>query len=564
MKEADQVTGRDLNPAHSEELITGKELDPLERLHDRRNFRNPTRPKFGEVEGRNITGIKIDDNNTADVKKVRRNSHDMWELSRLEGGQVMNNDNEFQIDKTLPENLEELDEEDQELEKNEEHAPFLKFSKTKTGISLSPIRISKNPDGSLNRVAMKQGLLAKERKDARDKRAKELREKGGSDHHNTDNTGQSHSYGQNSRGEIPAWKKKGMGKREEYGRRVSTTIREQRESLPIFQLKRDLMKAIHDNRILVVIGETGSGKTTQMTQYMIEMGLHKRGRIGCTQPRRVAAMSVSKRVAEEFGCKLGQEVGYCIRFEDCTSPSTIIKYMTDGMLLREALIDSELNQYSCIILDEAHERSLDTDVLFGLLKKAMKQRSDLKLIVTSATLDAEKFSEYFNDSFIFRIPGRMFPVKVLFSKTPQSDYVEDALQTVQQIHLNEPKGDILLFLTGQEEIDTACSALTERMKELGDDIPELLPLPVYSALPSDMQSKIFDPAPDGSRKCIVATNIAEASLTIDGIFYVVDPGFAKIKVYNPKLGMDSLEIAPISQASAKQRAGRAGRTGPGK
>ena len=294
------------------------------------------------------------------------------------------------------------------------------------------------------------------------------------------------------------------------------------------------------------------------------MGLWRRGRIGWTQPRRVAAMSVSKRVSEEYGCKLGHEVGYCIRFEDCTSPSTIIKYMTDGMLLREALIDSELNQYSCIMLDEAHERTIDTDVLFGLLKKATSIRSDLKLIVTSATLEAEKFSEYFNDCPIFRIPGRMFPVKILFSKAPQSDYLEDALATVFQIHLQEPKGDILLFLTGQEEIDTACQILYERIKSLGDEVPELVVLPVYSALPSDLQSKIFEPAPEGSRKWVVATNIAEASLTIDGIFYVVDHGFAKIKVYNPKLGMDTLEIAPISQASAKQRAGRAGRTGPGK
>ncbi|CAI2371503.1 unnamed protein product [Moneuplotes crassus] len=560
MKEVDQVTGRDLNPAHTEELVTGKEQDPLEQLHERGHYRNPVRPKYGDApSGPNITGITNDINDTGDVKRVRRNSNDMWEITRLQGGQVMDKDNDLQIDRTVPENLEELDEEDQELERNEEHAPFLRFSKTKTGISLSPIRIAKNPDGSLNRVAMKQGQFLRERKADREQKLKELKEieqeKSG---------GFASSTGFNNRGGIPEWKKKTMGEKPEYGRKVSQSMREQKEGLPIYQLKADLIQAINDNRILVVIGETGSGKTTQMTQYMVEMGLHRRGRIGCTQPRRVAAMSVAKRVSEEFGCRIGQEVGYCIRFEDCTSPSTIIKYMTDGMLLREALIDSELNQYSCIILDEAHERTLDTDVLFGLLKKAMSQRDDLKLIVTSATLDAVKFSEYFNDSFIFRIPGRMFPVKVLFSKAPQSDYLEDALQTVQQIHLNEPRGDILVFLTGQEEIDTACQVLYERMKALGDDVPELIPLPVYSALPSDLQSKIFEPAPEGSRKCIVATNIAEASLTIDGIFYVVDPGFAKIKVYNPKLGMDTLEIAPISQASANQRAGRAGRTGPGK
>lgn len=194
----------------------------------------------------------------------------------------------------------------------------------------------------------------------------------------------------------------------------------------------------------------------------------------------------------------------------------------------------------------------------------MDKRNDLRLIVTSATLDAEKFSSYFGDCPIFRIPGRIFPVEIMFSREPESDYLEAALITVQQIHLQEPRGDILLFLTGQEEIDTACQVLKERMKALGPDAPELIVLPVYSALPSEQQSQIFDPAPEGSRKCIIATNIAEASLTIDGIFYVVDPGFAKVKVYNPKLGMDTLVVSPISQASARQRAGRAGRTGPGK
>ena len=173
------------------------------------------------------------------------------------------------------------------------------------------------------------------------------------------------------------------------------SIIEQRQSLPIFKLKDELVKAVNDNQILIVIGETGSGKTTQMTQYLSEAGFTTRGRIGCTQPRRVAAMSVAKRVAEEFGCRLGQEVGYTIRFEDCTGPETVVKYMTDGMLLRECLIDPDLQQYSCIMLDEAHERTISTDVLFGLLKAAVANRKDLKLIVTSATLDAVKFSQVF-------------------------------------------------------------------------------------------------------------------------------------------------------------------------
>ena len=346
---------------------------------------------------------------------------------------------------------------------------------------------------------------------------------------------------------------------------MSLTIREQKETLPIFKLRGELIQAVRQNQVLVVIGETGSGKTTQLTQYLLEEGFCQKGkRIACTQPRRVAAISVAKRVSEEMGVRLGQEVGYQIRFEDYTSGRTLIKYMTDGMMLRECLLDPSLSQYSVIILDEAHERGINTDVLFGLIKDSLAQRKDLKLIVTSATLDADKFSQYFLGCPIFKIPGRMFPVEVLFAQEQDEDYLCASLLVVQQIHLQEPAGDILLFLTGQEEIDTAAQILQQRMEELGTEAPPLLILRVYSALPSDQQSEIFEPTPPGSRKCVIATNIAEASLTIDGIFYVVDPGFAKMKVYNPKLGMDSLVVSPISQASAKQRAGRAGRTGPGK
>ena len=185
-----------------------------------------------------------------------------------------------------------------------------------------------------------------------------------------------------------------------------------------------------------------------MTQYLAEEGFTEMGKIGCTQPRRVAAMSVAKRVSEEFGCRLGQEVGYTIRFEDCTSPETKIKYMTEGMLLRECLLDPDLTQYSVIMLDEAHERTVHTDVLFGLMKKTIQKRKDLKLIVTSATLDAVKFSTYFFESPIFTIPGRTFPVEILYTKEVESDYLDAALITVMQIHLTEPPGDILVFLTG--------------------------------------------------------------------------------------------------------------------
>ena len=232
--------------------------------------------------------------------------------------------------------------------------------------------------------------------------------------------------------------------------------------------------------------------------------------------------------------------------------------------MREYLADNDLRRYSALMLDEAHERTIHTDVLFGLLKDLCRRRPDLKIIVTSATLDAEKFSTYFFQCPIFTIPGRTFPVEILYTKEPESDYLDAALITVMQIHLSEPAGDVLVFLTGQEEIDTCCETLYTRMQALGDMAPELIVLPVYSALPSEMQSRIFEPAPMGARKCVVATNIAEASLTIDGIYYVVDPGFSKQKAFNAKLGMDSLVVTPISQASARQRAGRAGRTGPGK
>uniref|UniRef100_V5EEZ2 Pre-mRNA-splicing factor ATP-dependent RNA helicase PRP16 n=2 Tax=Kalmanozyma brasiliensis (strain GHG001) TaxID=1365824 RepID=V5EEZ2_KALBG len=340
------------------------------------------------------------------------------------------------------------------------------------------------------------------------------------------------------------------------------TLKEQRQYLPAFACRDDLMKIIRENQVIVVIGETGSGKTTQLAQFLHEDGYTRYGMVGCTQPRRVAAMSVAKRVSEEMESKLGGLVGYSIRFEDCTSAETRIKYMTDGVLLRESLNEGDLDRYSAIILDEAHERSLSTDVLMGLLRKILQRRRDLKLIVTSATMNADKFASFYGGAQTFTIPGRTFPVDVLFSKTPCEDYVDSAVKQALSIHLSHPKGDILVFMTGQEDIEVTCQVISERLSQIDEALP-LLVLPIYSQMPADLQAKIFDATDDGCRKCIVATNIAETSLTVDGIMYVVDAGYYKLKVYNPKVGMDSLQITPISQANANQRSGRAGRTGSG-
>ncbi|GJN87522.1 hypothetical protein Rhopal_000473-T1 [Rhodotorula paludigena] len=330
------------------------------------------------------------------------------------------------------------------------------------------------------------------------------------------------------------------------------SLKEQRQYLPAFASREDLLKVIRENQVVVVIGETGSGKTTQLTQFLHEEGYSNYGLIGCTQPRRVAAMSVAQRVSEEMECELGAEVGYSIRFEDCTSDKTVIKYMTDGVMLRESLNEGDLDRYSVIILDEAHERSLNTDILMGLLRKILSRRRDLKLVVTSATMNAAKFSRFYDDAPCFTIPGRTFPVDVLFSKTPCEDYVDAAVKQALQIHISHPPGDVLIFMTGQEDIEVTCDVIKERLEQVDDAAP-LEVLPIYSQMPADLQAKIFSPTEDGRRKCIVATNIAETSLTVDGIMYVVDAGFSKLKVYNPRMGMDSLQITPISQANANQR-----------
>lgn len=353
------------------------------------------------------------------------------------------------------------------------------------------------------------------------------------------------------------------------------SILKTRRNLPVHAQRDEFLRMYQQSQILVFVGETGSGKTTQIPQFVLfddQPHMNKKV-VACTQPRRVAAMSVAQRVANEMDVTLGEEVGYNIRFENVTGPKTILTYMTDGMLLREAMNDNSLNRYSTIILDEAHERTLATDTLMGLLKEVALRRPDLKIVIMSATLDAQKFQSYFLDAPLLAVPGRTHPVEIFYTAEPERDYVEAALRTVIQIHATEPEGDILLFLTGEEEIEDACRKINLEADELTRNAGAgpLKVYPLYGTLPPNQQQRIFDPAPPPSepggppgRKCIVSTNIAETSLTIDGIVYVVDPGFSKQKVYHPRIRVESLLVSPISKASAQQRAGRAGRTRPGK
>jgi len=354
-------------------------------------------------------------------------------------------------------------------------------------------------------------------------------------------------------------------------------ILDKRTKLPVYQFKDELIKKVQENQCIVVEGETGSGKTTQIPQFLLEAKLATQGKtcVACTQPRRVAATSIAQRVADEMDVELGKEVGYTIRFEDVTDRyNTVLKFLTDGMLLREAMHDPLLTKYSAIVLDECHERTLSTDVIMGLLMEILPKRKkgsehgELKVVVMSATLDAKKFQEYFHNAPLLKVPGRTFPVEVFYTAKPERNYVEAAVRTVLHIHQCEEQGDILVFLTGEQEIEQACEEIREKSRSMDS---ELVVYPMYSSLSPEQQRKIFSTAPGPrtpqgkpGRKVVVSTNIAETSLTIDGIVYVVDPGFSKQKVFNPRIRVESLLVSPISRASAKQRAGRAGRTRPGK
>ncbi|KAJ7950546.1 putative ATP-dependent RNA helicase [Quillaja saponaria] len=337
-------------------------------------------------------------------------------------------------------------------------------------------------------------------------------------------------------------------------------------NLPILQYEDKILETVEQNPVVVIIGETGSGKSTQLSQILHRRGYTKSGVVGITQPRRVAAVSVARRVAHELGVRLGEEVGYAIRFEDRTSERTQIKYLTDGVLLRESLSNPDLNQYSVIILDEAHERSLNTDILLGLMKRLVKMRaSNLKVLITSATLDGDKVSKFFSDCPILTIPGKLYPVEILYSEERPSSYLESSLKTALDIHIREPEGDVLIFMTGQDDIEKLVSKLEDKVRSLEEgSCMDAVILPLHGSLPPEMQVRVFSPPLPDCRRFIVATNIAETSLTVDGVVYVIDSGYVKQRQYNPSTGMYSLDVVPISKVQANQRAGRAGRTRPGK
>lgn len=350
---------------------------------------------------------------------------------------------------------------------------------------------------------------------------------------------------------------------------ASVPLDVQRKHLPIYQAKSQLINQLRQLHNAVLIGETGSGKTTQIPQYLYEAGIGRQGIVAVTQPRRVAAISLAGRVAEEKRTQLGKLVGYTVRFEDVTSSETKLKFMTDGMLLREAIGDPLLLRYTVVVLDEAHERTVHTDVLFGVVKAAQRKRREqnklpLKVIVMSATMDVDLFSQYFNKSPVLYLEGRQHPIQIYYTKLPQSDYLQAALVSVFQIHQEAPPShDILVFMTGQEEIEALARTCRDISKHLPDSCPPMTVIALYASLPPAQQLRVFQPAPKGCRKVILSTNIAETSVTISGIKYVIDTGMVKAKRFNPESGLEVLAVQRVSKAQAWQRAGRAGREDSG-
>jgi ATP-dependent helicase HrpA len=330
--------------------------------------------------------------------------------------------------------------------------------------------------------------------------------------------------------------------------------------LPIAQRKDELVAAIAAHRVLVVSGETGSGKTTQIPKFCLLAGRGTFGTIGVTQPRRIAAISVSRRIAQELGPPHESMVGYKIRFKDTTQSQARIKIMTDGILLAEAHRDPFLNQYDTLVVDEAHERSLNIDFILGILKKLLHKRPNLNLIITSATIDTEKFSAAFDQAPIIQVSGRLYPVEVRYdpasdSGDEESSYVEQAVQAVDRLTNEKTRGDILIFMPTERDIRDTCELLEGRR------IADTRIIPLFARLSADEQQKVFQSVP--GRKIVVATNVAETSITIPGIHYVIDTGLARISQYTPRSRTTTLPVVPISRSSADQRKGRCGRVANG-
>jgi ATP-dependent helicase HrpA len=322
--------------------------------------------------------------------------------------------------------------------------------------------------------------------------------------------------------------------------------------LPITARVQDIARAIDEHQVVIVAGETGSGKTTQLPKICLAMGRGLRGRIGCTQPRRIAATSVAARVAEEIGVELGCEIGYKIRFSDKTSGNTYVKFVTDGILLAELQSDPTLRGYDTVIVDEAHERNLNIDFLLGTLKLLLPRRPDLRVIVSSATLETDRFSSYFSHAPVVEVSGRTHPVElVAHPLDDSSDLPEGIGNVVEEITQLDPRGDILVFLPGEREIRETMDALAARA------LRHTVLMPLYGRMPQHEQLRVFKTLPQ--RRIVLATNVAETSLTIPGIVFVVDTGLARVNRYNPRTGITQLLVEPISRASADQRKGRAGR-----
>ncbi|KAI3390079.1 hypothetical protein SNEBB_004441 [Seison nebaliae] len=360
------------------------------------------------------------------------------------------------------------------------------------------------------------------------------------------------------------WQSKSVGYMRKF--RVSSSVNSRgwgrlSPELPIKQYRGKITEILKRNDVLIVIGETGSGKSTQIPQYLLEDGFADDGYTVCvTQPRRLAATALSKRVCEEMGTRLGETVGYSIRFDQKFNKQTKLKYVTEGILLNEYVKDPTLEDYSVIMIDEAHERSRNCDVLLGLLKQKIKMKKNcFKLIISSATLEAEKISRFYDGAPILEVEGRNFPIEILFSETTICEYYEASLKMVEYIHKTEPAGSILVFLTSQDEVEGGCMELQHRMK---DD--EVKVLGIHGGMQQINQSEIFERVEGDRRKIILATNIAETSVTIDDVRYVIDCGFAKNKKYIARKRIETLQVEEISKAQAKQRCGRAGRTAAGK